>query len=126
MQAAETVLALKTPIYEAQYGLDKSNPLKLYDCLVPQMEEHVKRKEMTYVEQMRYDQQKQRANEVKERTEIDMLKAENRILEAKCNIYIKEMEIVRWYINVMEGGVDASHAMKNYAKVRDECKALEK
>ena len=55
-----------------------------------------------------------------------MLKADNRILEAKCNYYIKEMEIVGWYINVMEGGVDATQAMKNYAKVRDERKALEK
>ena len=47
-----------------------------------------------------------------------MLKADNRILEAKCNYYIKEMEIVGWYINVMEGGVDATQAMKNYAKVK--------
>ena len=55
-----------------------------------------------------------------------MLKADNRALEAKCKCYIKEMEIVNWYINVMEGGIDATQAIKDYAKLRDKYKALEK
>ena len=49
MQDAESVFATKSPINEAQFALDKNNPLKLFDCMVPQMEEHIKRKEMTYV-----------------------------------------------------------------------------
>ena len=36
------------------------------------------------------------------------------------------MEIVDWYVNVMEGGVDATYAMKNFANMRDQKKALEK
>ena len=55
MHAAESALALKAPIYEAEYAAEKSNPLKLFDSFVPVLEEHLMRKEMTFVEQMRYD-----------------------------------------------------------------------
>ena len=50
MHAAEAALALKAPIYEAEYASDKNNPLKLFDSFVPQLEDHRKRKEMTFVE----------------------------------------------------------------------------
>ena len=39
---------------------------------------------------------------------------------------MKEMEVVRWYMLVMEGGVDARDAVKKYAKVKDRADALEK
>ena len=48
-----------------------------------------------------------------------MCKADNRILEAKNKAYIKEMEVVRWYIDVMEQGIDATKAMKDFVKVRN-------
>ena len=48
--------------------------------------------------------------------EIDMLKSYNKVLEEKCERMYKDMSVVDWYINVMEGGVDVTEAMKNYAK----------
>ena len=42
MQWAELALALKFPIYEAEYQIDKEdNPLKLYDCFVPRLKQHL-------------------------------------------------------------------------------------
>lgn len=36
------------------------------------------------------------------------------------------MEIVRWYVDVMEQGVDATKAMKDFVKVRNQRDAFEK
>ena len=49
-----------------------------------------------------------------------MLKADNRILEAKVNSQIKQMESLKWYIDVMEKGVDATEAMRDFMKVRNQ------
>ena len=54
------------------------------------------------------------------------MRADNKILERKLNAQIKLMDNVRWYINVMEQGVDASDAMRDFAKVRDQRDAFEK
>ena len=35
------------------------------------------------------------------------------------------MEIVHWYITVMEGGIDAQKAMKNYCKLSNRNKELQ-
>ena len=44
-----------------------------------------------------------------------MLESDIKILEAASSQKIKEMELVHWYINVMEQGVDATKAMRDYA-----------
>ena len=56
MNLAENALALQNPIYEAEYALDKNNPLKFFDCFVPELEEHRKIKEMTIIQQLKYQQ----------------------------------------------------------------------
>ena len=40
MKVAEQALALKNPVHEAEYGLDESNQLILYDCLFPKIKAH--------------------------------------------------------------------------------------
>ena len=32
---SEILLAQKSPIFEAEYALEESSPLSLYDCLIP-------------------------------------------------------------------------------------------
>ena len=36
----ERALALKTPVREAEFALDDSSALELYDCLLPLIKEH--------------------------------------------------------------------------------------
>ena len=46
---AEIALAQRNPLYEAEYKLDEDNPLKLFDCFVPSLEEHRLMKHMTMI-----------------------------------------------------------------------------
>ena len=36
----EGILALKTPVLEAENAIDDRSPLGLYDCLIPKLKEH--------------------------------------------------------------------------------------
>ena len=81
MLIAESALALRNPIYEAEYSLEEKNPLKLYDCFVPHLEEHRKVKNMTLIEQLKHEKTKRRLHLGVENTQLEMLKADNRILE---------------------------------------------
>ena len=38
----ELTLARKIPVFDAEYGLSETTPLRLYDCLVPRIREHKK------------------------------------------------------------------------------------
>lgn len=36
----ETLVAMKTPVMEAEHVLDERNRLSFYDCLIPMLKEH--------------------------------------------------------------------------------------
>ena len=38
----ELTLARKMPVYEAEYGISETTPLRLYDSLVPRIKQHKK------------------------------------------------------------------------------------
>ena len=57
---------------------------------------------------------------------VRLLEADIKILESQNNQQIKEMELIHWYIVVMEQGIDASKAMKNYAQLKEKCETLQK
>ena len=38
----ELTLARKFPVFDAEFGLSETTPLRLYDCLVPRIREHKK------------------------------------------------------------------------------------
>ena len=40
VKVLELTLARKIPVFEAEYGLSETTPLRLYDCLVPRIKEH--------------------------------------------------------------------------------------
>ena len=49
---------------------------------------------------------------------VRLLEADIKILESQNNRQNKDMELFNWYIVVMEQGIDASTAMKNYAQLK--------
>ena len=55
-----------------------------------------------------------------------MLQSDIRYLKAQIKIGGKQNETVDWYIDVMEQGIDATKAMKDFVHVRDQRDALEK
>ena len=73
MNIAEGALANQNPIYEAEYALEKKNPLKLFDSFVPALEEHRKLKGMTVIQQMKYQQAKRKVREGREGNQIELL-----------------------------------------------------
>ena len=48
-----------------------------------------------------------------------MLQSDIRYLKAQIKIGGKQSETVDWYIDVMEQGIDATKAMKDFVHVRD-------
>lgn len=42
MKEAEQLVAQAYPVYEQRYATDPFNPVKLYDCLVPQMMQYIR------------------------------------------------------------------------------------
>ena len=44
MKNAECALAMKTSVFEAEYGLDEQNPINLYDCLIPAIKANNKKR----------------------------------------------------------------------------------
>ena len=43
VKVLELTLARKMPVYEAEYGMSETTPIRLYDCLVPRIKEHKKK-----------------------------------------------------------------------------------
>ena len=56
---------------------------------------------------------------------VKILESDIKILEAASNQKIKEMELVHWYISVMEQGVDATKAMKDFALMKKKKETIE-
>ena len=81
---------------------------------------------MSYAQKMLYDKKQKLMADIKAGVKVRLLEADFGVLEQKCNQQIKEMELVRWYTEVMEQGVDATRAMKNYAQLKQKCETIEK
>ena len=55
MHDAEVLNVFYGTVLEAEYGLETKSPLKLYDCLVPQIQESSDRRQMTMAQKILYD-----------------------------------------------------------------------
>ena len=75
---------------------------------------------------MLYDRKQKLISEGRAECKVRALEGDVRALEAANNQKIKEMELVHWYIEVMEQGVDATTAMKDYALLKQKCHTLQK
>ena len=73
-----------------------------------------------------YDRQKRNEAEMKAECKVRLLEADVRILEQQTQQQIKEMELINWYTQVMEQGIDAKAAMKNYLDCKKQLAESEK
>ena len=79
---------------------------------------------MSYAQKMLYDRNKKQLAESKAERKVQMLEADIRILEEKSDQQIKEMELINWYTQTMEQGIDAQTAMKKFLEIKkkyEEC-----
>ena len=75
---------------EANFALDKKTPLRLFDCLLPAIPQQSQKEEAgdIYLE---------------------------RALEKKVDQQKKELKIVDWYIEILEGGRDTKEIVKSFS-----------
>ena len=118
MQEAEVLNVFYSTALEAEYGLETKSPLQLYDCLIPQIPESSEKRQMTFAQKIVQERFKKAESDYKAECKVRLLEADVRILEEQTKQQIKEMELINWYTQVMEQGIDAKAAMKNYL----ECK----
>ena len=85
---SENVLAFTSPVQEAEYALDKQNPLKLYDCLLP----HVRTNKMD--------------GETEREWQIIKLSRENQEMKTREHWFKKELKLLYFWEDLMEQGVD--------------------
>ena len=119
LKAAEMFNAAKLSIDEVDY-LFKSEQygLKLYDSIVLELEEHQKVKKMSLEARLVYQKEKQQNKEEAEGRQIDHLKQVNKILEERNRQLEEEMNLIQWYIAVMEDGKDTKEVLEDYVRMK--------
>ena len=99
--------------------LAHKNPLGLYDCFLPRLKDYLRSKtEYALRHLQRRSELRQDAN-AWSRTERTALREEIAELKAKCTQLEEETVVVKWYIEIMEGGVDTKQMMKYYYSAKD-------
>ena len=130
MSMLEVALAQKTPVMEAEFAMDDRTSLNLFDCLVPKLREHRRfriQKDAVFSiadfkEQVRVKTLQARL----EKQEMPKLKAENATMAARIEQLESELYIVKWYMDVMEEGVDTKEIVQKYADLKKEHRILQK
>ena len=62
---------------------------------------------MDMAQKILYDKKQKMMKDLRAGMKVRLLEADIRILESQNNQQIKDMELIRWYIVVMEQGIDA-------------------
>ena len=127
MKAAEMLLALQSPVLEAEYHINHDEVLYPYDSYLPQLKEHLRTKTVSlnskHVQKLA-EAEKQKEDEIK--AEYLSLKSENLLLKEKIQQQEKEFEIVHWYQKVMEEGIDTKQMLNYYINSKKTIEALER
>ena len=120
----EQAISLKTPVMEAEYAIDDRSPLDLYNCLVPKLQEQRRftiHQEFSIADfkaqQKIFQMQLELENQRLPRMEI-----ENAGMRTRINQLEKELEIVQWYLDVLEQGIDTKQIVKEFVKLMKEHK----
>ena len=117
----EATLARKIPVFEAEYGLSETTPLRLYDSLVPRIRQH--RKIVIDVHKGKTMDDYRAQNEARklklelQASELPVLKQEIVVLQEKCAQHLEDQKIVDWYIKVLESGQDTKDITKQLATI---------
>ena len=93
-------MAIQSPVKEAEYALDKKNPLKLYDCLLP----FVKTNKMDIETDMEW--------------KIMKLSRENEAVKEREYWYKKELKQLKFWEELLEQGIDTRDILKELNELK--------
>ena len=95
---------------EAEYALDDRSPLDLFNCLVPKLYEHrrfsLKKDEKFSIADFKSQQAVFKLQLQIQKDRLPQLEKENGMLLAKVEQLENELQIVQWYLEVLEQGLD--------------------
>ena len=122
-------MAIEKPVEEAQYALDKKSALKLYDCLVPEIAAYrpLKLKDMSIdTRTVNYQAKLELAYLDKKSAswKLPLLVKENSHLVEQNKRLNEDLEIVRWYIAIMEQGRNSKTLLKDFLAAQEEIRKL--
>ena len=116
MALLEVALAQKTPVMEAEYAMDNRTALDFYDCLVPKLREHRRFRILKDADFSIADFKEQvRVKNLElmlEKKKLPKLQKENAEMAEKIKELESELEIVQWYLTVMEDGIDTKEVVE--------------
>lgn len=126
----EIALAQKTPVMQAEHVIDDRTALNFYDCLVPKIKEH---RRFKLQRDAKFSLADFKSQYKVRQLDIELEKLRQPKLEEKCRLqaemikeYESEVAIVKWYMEVMEHGVDTKDVCEKYTKLRKQFKLLKK
>ena len=118
----EEALAQKSPTMEAEYALDERTPLTFYDCLVPLLKEQRRFKIMPDTTMTIQDFKSQlktlQLQRELEQQRIPRLIEENGKLSAQVKQLLAELEIVHWYKDALDDGIDSREILQEYSELK--------
>jgi hypothetical protein len=115
---------------EAEFAVDESSALSLFDCLVPSMKEFRRYKinlnDKFTVADFKVQQEVKMLEWDLHRSRMPVLIEDNDYLARKNEQLMKELEIVNWYIRVMEDGLDTKELIKKYYNLQQKTERLKR
>ena len=130
MTILEKALAQRTPVMEAEHAMNDRTGLDLYDCLIPKIKEHRRFKLLPDAKFSVADfnaQLKVRQYEAElEKKRLPRLVQANADLQGKCKAYENELEVVNWYLEVMEEGLDTRDMVGQFHALKKQHRKLQK
>ena len=106
----ELAVAQKTPVMEAEYAIDDTNKLSLFDCLIPKLKENrrfkIQKDEVFSIADFKTQQRVKQLEWELEQQRLPLMKEQNYQLKMKIKYYENELQIVKWYTQVLEDGID--------------------
>ena len=91
VKVLELTLARKIPVFEAEFGLSETTPLRLYDCLVPRIKEHRQHyydiRSDSKMEDLKLKLEIRKLEQEMQATELPKLREENQMLREKICEY---------------------------------------
>ena len=118
------MVALKTPVMQAEYVVDDATAFSLYDSLIPKLREHRKFRipmgKQNFIEDFKSQMQVRQMEQDLEQRKLPEKSFECEMLKCKLRQFEKEAELVKWYINIMEEGIDTKEIVTKFKQLKDE------
>ena len=121
---------MKSPCMEAEYAIDERTTLSLYDCMVPKLKEHrrfkIQKDSPFSLADFKMQLKIKEYENSMEVRQLPRLKQEHLEAIDKIKYLESELDIVKWYIAVMEDGKDTKKIMEEHYNLIQEYKLYRK